>query len=129
MRTWDDIFYFKPSEFDSADAPGSGRINMDPEFVFLLDEIRHHLGKPMHVNSGYRTPTHNVKVGGATNSAHKKQPCRAADVACPTWEYCFEVVRRALQLGIRRIGIQAQGKFVHLDTDPTLPSPRIWFYP
>lgn len=37
-----------------------------------LENIRAHFGGPVNVNSGYRCPTHNANVGGATSSFHMK---------------------------------------------------------
>lgn len=44
----------------------------------LLEPIRTLLGVPVHVDSGYRSPALNAKVGGALNSAHVEG--RAADL-------------------------------------------------
>lgn len=40
--------------------------------VSLLEPIRHLLGVPMHINSGYRCPELNKAVGGAKDSAHMR---------------------------------------------------------
>lgn len=45
-----------------------------------LQELRDHLGEPIHINSGYRSPAHNAKVGGKKNSYHMK--AMAADITC-----------------------------------------------
>ena len=44
----------------------------------VLDPARERLGKPITVNSGYRCPLHNSKVGGVANSQHMHG--EAADV-------------------------------------------------
>ena len=44
----------------------------------LLDPARELWGKPIYVNSGYRSPEVNRLVGGATNSQHMKG--EAADI-------------------------------------------------
>ncbi|WP_418308481.1 YcbK family protein, partial [Parasutterella sp.] len=44
----------------------------------LLEEIRDEFGKPIVVNSGYRSPEHNKNIGGAKNSYHVKG--MAADI-------------------------------------------------
>ena len=46
----------------------------------VLDPARKKLGRPIHVNSGYRCEAHNSKVGGATNSQHMRG--EAADLTC-----------------------------------------------
>lgn len=49
-----------------------------PELMRILENIREHFGKPVIINSGYRTPEWNTKVGGAKNSYHMKG--MAADI-------------------------------------------------
>jgi hypothetical protein len=55
--------YFSYAEFDSPDFPDSGN-NMDKHFLRLLDNARQIAGIPFKINSGFRTPKHNEKVGG-----------------------------------------------------------------
>ncbi|MBO7068601.1 MAG: peptidase M15 [Bacteroidaceae bacterium] len=46
----------------------------------VLEPAREKLGMPIVVNSGYRCPLHNARVGGVTNSQHMRG--EAADVSC-----------------------------------------------
>lgn len=46
----------------------------------VLEPARRKLGKPIIVNSGFRCPLHNGRVGGATASQHMKG--EAADIRC-----------------------------------------------
>jgi len=50
--------YFEYEEFDSPDIQGSGQM-MSKEMLSKLDMIREEYGKPIPINSGYRTATHN----------------------------------------------------------------------
>lgn len=59
---------FRVKEFACKD--GSDPIFIDKNLVQLLQKIRNHFGKPITINSAYRTPTHNKKVGGETYSQH-----------------------------------------------------------
>ena len=64
--------------------PPGGMIGGVPENVKalvenVLDPLREKYGKPIHVNSGYRCPKHNLAVGGATQSQHMNG--EAADIA------------------------------------------------
>lgn len=59
---------FKVKEFACKD--GSDVIFVAPELVEVLQKIRTHFGKAVNINSAYRTPTYNKKVGGATYSQH-----------------------------------------------------------
>lgn len=40
--------------------------------VNVLEKVRDHYGKPVRVNSGYRSPALNKKIGGSTTSQHMK---------------------------------------------------------
>lgn len=59
---------FKVKEFACND--GSDKILIDTELVELLQKLRNHFGKPIIINSAYRTSSYNKKVGGSTNSQH-----------------------------------------------------------
>lgn len=49
-----------------------------PQLVRTLKAIERHYGRPVMVTSGYRSPKHNRRVGGASGSRHTS--CEAADV-------------------------------------------------
>ena len=49
---------------------GSDVVLLDEELVVLLQCIREHFGKPVHITSGYRTAEHNAAVGGSKSSQH-----------------------------------------------------------
>lgn len=59
---------FKVREFACKD--GSDPILISPALVEVLQKIRTHFGRAVTVTSGYRTPAHNKKEGGATYSQH-----------------------------------------------------------
>lgn len=58
---------FRAREFAS---PDSNVIFINKVLAEILGELRHRLGRRVYINSGYRTPQHNEKVGGAKNSYH-----------------------------------------------------------
>ena len=60
--------YFTVKEFACKD--GSPVTFIDDYLVCLLDILRQQIGKPVIITSGYRTPEHNAKVGGAKYSYH-----------------------------------------------------------
>ena len=49
---------------------GNDIVLLDEELVVLLQCIREHFGKPVHITSGYRTAAHNAAVGGSKSSQH-----------------------------------------------------------
>ena len=59
---------FKVNEFACTD--GSDAVFVSPELVTILQKIRVKFGRPVHINSAYRTPTKNKAVGGAQYSQH-----------------------------------------------------------
>ncbi len=60
--------HFKVKEMSCND--GSDVVMVAPRLAMLLESIRTHFGKPVVINSGYRTPAYNKKVGGAVHSQH-----------------------------------------------------------
>ncbi len=71
--------YFNEREFRSPDTPTTP-VELDELFLVLLNRARSIYGRPIRINSGYRTPSHNKAVGGATRSSHLVQPVLAADL-------------------------------------------------
>ena len=49
------------------------------ELAYNLQVLRDFLGTSLHINSGYRSPAHNKKVGGAKFSQHVEG--KAADIS------------------------------------------------
>ena len=47
----------------------------------VLEPVRRHFGKPVYINSGYRSPRLNRSVGGSSTSQHCKG--EAADIEIP----------------------------------------------
>ena len=115
--------YFKLSEFDSPDILGSGK-NMNEEFLYMLDAARKIYGKPMHVNSGYRSKEHNKKVRGVSSSSHLKG--LAADISCKNSNERFEMLQAFIKAGFKRIGVA--NSFIHIDNDKDKSQNIIWTY-
>ena len=59
---------FRVNEFACED--GSDVVFVSDGLVQVLQAIRSHFGRAVTVSSGYRTPSHNKKVGGAEYSQH-----------------------------------------------------------
>ena len=59
---------FRVREFRCRD--GTDTILIDEGLVVLLQCIREHFGKPVTITSGYRTASHNTRVGGSRSSQH-----------------------------------------------------------
>lgn len=106
----------KSREFDCHGSGCCSSTLIDEKLVEYIQKIRDHFGKPVNISSGYRCPTHNKNVGGATGSYHAKG--QAADIyisgVAPA-----EIAKYAESIGILGIGLyetSTDGYFVHVDT-------------
>lgn len=118
-----ELRHFTFEEFDSPDSPGSGEKYMDREFLDCLDEARDIAGVQFKINSGYRTPAQNRKVGGVSTSSHLIG--RAADIHCTHTGKRLKIIEALSMVGFQRFGI---GKtFIHVDNDDQKKQ-AIWLY-
>jgi len=117
------VKHFSYAEFDSPDFPDSGN-NMDKHFLRLLDNARQIAGIPFKINSGFRTPKHNAKVGGTENSSHLRG--FAADIHVSSSANRYAILSALLEVGFNRIGIAKT--FIHVDADPIKTQNVIWTY-
>ena len=115
--------YFKLSEFDSPDEPGSGA-RMDRDFLEMLDQARAMAGIPFIINSGYRTAKHNKAVYGTQNSSHLRG--LACDIACRNSSTRYRIVAGLIAAGFTRIGIA--DTFIHVDNDSVKTPFVAWLY-
>ena len=122
--------YFKISEFDSPDQPGSG-VNMRISTLLMIDSAREYSGVPYHVNSGYRTLKHNSslnEVGSVKDSAHTKGYAVDVDFQYNDLETAKKIARGMVKAGFKRFGIYntPTASFIHGDNDPRKKGPVVW---
>jgi citrate lyase synthetase len=120
--------HFDFEEFDCPSLEGSGlpttdggKMNLD--FLHKLDKARELAGVPFIITSGYRTPQHNLDVGGRVGSSHIKG--LAVDISCDNSGNRERILTALIQVGFRRIGIAKS--FIHTDLDHDKPN-AIWLY-
>jgi uncharacterized protein YcbK (DUF882 family) len=110
---------------------GCGRVRVARRLPLRLEVLRRlrksngklYFPKGVRIVSGYRCPTHNEKVGGASGSQHLLG--KAADIANVV---DYHVMRRAgLFAGI---GVSANGNVVHVDVrgGANAAAPVVWWY-
>lgn len=104
---------FKVREFACSD--GSDVIFISMDLVEVLQKIRDHFGKPVNINSAYRTPEKNKKVGGAAYSQHLYG--MAADISI-SGVSPKAVADFAETLLPKTGGIGIYGSFTHIDVRP-----------
>tara|TARA_R110000796_G_scaffold54305_3_gene126963 strand:- start:143 stop:502 length:360 start_codon:yes stop_codon:yes gene_type:complete len=115
--------YFILDEFDSPDQPGSGE-EMKAATLRKLDNARHIAGVPFQINSGYRSISHNKRVGGTENSSHLRG--YAVDIRATSSNRRFLIVQACIEAGFTRLGISSS--FIHVDDDPAKAQNVIWTY-
>ncbi|MHC4183882.1 MAG: D-Ala-D-Ala carboxypeptidase family metallohydrolase, partial [Planctomycetota bacterium] len=106
--------YFTLEEFQCTCC---GKADMSIVLVEILNNIRHELGKPIFISSGYRCKEYNEAVGGVWDSAHTNG--EAVDISTANSSYRYAIIGLALKHGIKRIGVG--GMFTHVDIDKTKP--------
>lgn len=100
--------------------PHCGQVIVDSKLVTLLQKLRDRLGRPLSFTSAYRCSVHNVHVGGAENSYHKKG--QAVDI--PIWmtgKDPEELVKICFEIGFTGVGLNLKKGFIHVDVRPGLP--------
>jgi uncharacterized protein YcbK (DUF882 family) len=94
--------------------------------AWTLQTIRNHFGKPIRVNSGYRDPDYNKRIGGVRRSQHVE--ARAADLTPSVFnehelDRLKSVINELVASGkIPNGGIGSYNTFVHYDMRPSGPA-------
>jgi uncharacterized protein YcbK (DUF882 family) len=101
--------HFKAKEFQCKDK--SDGMLIATELLETLEKIRNHFNTPVIINSGYRTPSWNSKVNGASNSYHCKG--MAADIVVKGHS-SREVAKYADNV-MEQGGVIRYTNFVHID--------------
>lgn len=116
--------YFVDKEFQRCIPPCSIE-DMDDEFLYMLDSIRHEAGIPLVLNSAYRSPAYERSKGRSGTGAHIYG--LAADIRCNDGRNRLKIMEAALRCGIRRIGVAKT--YIHLDQGDRVGLPQnIWTY-
>jgi hypothetical protein len=93
-----------------------GWTRVSPEARIYLMRVQTKFGRQLQVNSGYRSPEYNSRIGGATRSKHMDGT--AMDI---TWSgYNEETRRRFIEIAQEEgfLGIGVYNSFTHIDLGP-----------
>lgn len=110
--------HFNKAEFEDRT---THECNMNPKLITALEQLRAILGRPITINSGYRSPSTNAAVGGVGHSQHMLGD--AADLKIPDgkggWLSTWELLALAEEVEAFRdggIGVYPENNdFIHLD--------------
>ena len=108
--------YFVDDEFRCPCCSSLPVDGMSQRLIDVLDCIREDLGVPVYVNSGYRCYSHNVSVGGVSNSQHLLGT--AADITYDGVDVDY-LASLAESYGADGIGLYPSQGFVHVDVRGT----------
>lgn len=114
---------FMLHEFACKDNGVSKTVLVDDELIQRLEQLRAKVGKPININSGYRTQNHDKAVGGSGRGMHTRG--MAADIWVEGLT-CVQLGMAAKEIGFRGIGMyhrKPSEQVVHVDTRP---SPCKW---
>lgn len=109
---------FKKSEFDSKDGakmPNDVLENVK-KLANNLQVLRDYFGASIKINSGYRSPSHNAKVGGTKNSQHLLG--KAADIVVSgktPKEVANAIIKLQNEGKMAKGGVGLYNTFVHYD--------------
>ena len=100
---------------DGSDIPN----NVLPNIIELannLQVLRDAIGKPITINSGYRSPKYNAKIGGVKNSQHVKGKASDLRVAGVTPKELALIIEGLIEQGkMKQGGIGVYPNFTHYD--------------
>ena len=101
-----------------------GELEMDEDFLCILNKLRADFNYPMIVTSAYRCEGHNAAVGGSPNSQHLLG--NAVDIHWEDYSSAlkYRLIQFALDYDFRGIGISDE--FIHLDRRDT--QGKVWTY-
>jgi hypothetical protein len=99
---------------------GTGTNGVHYSSALALEELTRQVkgGSPFYITSGYRSPSHNARVGGARNSYHMRG--RAFDIARSSIPNVLSFLELAAKNGF--VGFGKYNSFIHIDTG----SGRTW---
>lgn len=109
--------YFKLSEFQKPnDLIPNKYIRNVSELAKNLDVLREYIGKPIHVNSGYRSPAHNAASGGVSNSQHLTASAADISVKGMTTQELKNSIEELINAGkMKQGGLGLYSTWVHYD--------------
>ena len=94
--------------------------------VTKLQLLREELARGLKVNSGYRSPEHNARVGGATQSMHLEFASDVTPLGIASDEARVECLDRIARIA-EKLGFSGIGRydsFVHLDCRAFIQRPQ-----
>lgn len=109
---------FSKKEFDSKDGSAMPPLVLEniKKVAQNLQVLRDYLGASIKINSGYRSPSHNAKVGGVKNSQHVLGIAADISVVGKTPKQVADAIIKLQKEGkMAKGGVGLYNTFVHFD--------------
>lgn len=100
---------------------GNGSILIDRHALSLLQLVRDEIGKPVFINSAYRSRLHNARIGGAPFSRHKLGDAFDISLRNQNRQDLYEVCR-----DVGFTGFGSYSSFFHIDCGPNRKWGKKW---
>jgi len=100
---------------DGSDIPNTALLNI-VELARNLEVLRTAINKPIVINSGYRSPKYNAKIGGVKDSQHLRGTAADIKVAGMTPKEVALVIEGLIESGkMKEGGVGVYPTFTHYD--------------
>jgi zinc D-Ala-D-Ala carboxypeptidase len=106
------------SRLNLDNTPGPGTLEHLKVLAQTLEKVRALLGKPLLINSGYRSIAVNRAVGGVGTSAH----CLgyAADFICPAFGTPLDIAKALAASDLKWDQVIEEHTWLHISVDPRM---------
>lgn len=115
--------FFNQKEFDCKCGCGA---TAKSEFIHKLDFARFVSSVPYVITSGMRCLNHNRAIGSSDTSTHVKG--LACDIRFTNSREKYRIIKGLMQAGFKRIGINEDKMFIHVDLDKDKPQDVLFKY-
>lgn len=109
---------FSIKEFECRDGSGMP-VNIISNIIDLAEQLqilRDYVDKPIQINSGYRSPEYNKKIGGASRSMHKEGKAGDIVIKGMTPSEVYNTIEKLISQGeMTEGGLGSYKTFTHYD--------------
>ena len=109
---------FSIKEFECRDGSGMP-VNIISNIIDLAEQLqilRDYVDKPIQINSGYRSPEYNKKIGGASRSMHKEGKAGDIVIKGMTPGEVYNTIEKLISQGeMTEGGLGSYKTFTHYD--------------
>lgn len=99
--------------------------DLDQRMIDFIEQLETELGYEITITSGYRSPDHPIESRKSSPGEHSTG--LAVDVVASGGNATYDLVKSAIKLNCRRIGINRKKNFIHLGLDSSRVT-SIWTY-